>query len=50
MVVERKLMEQQLPSRRDMGRDAFIEKVWEWKPLSRESLRKSSPNLLANAV
>lgn len=31
MVVERKLMEQQLPSRRDMGRDAFIEKVWEWK-------------------
>ncbi len=31
MVVERKLMEQQLPGRRDMGRDAFIEKVWEWK-------------------
>lgn len=31
MVVERKLMEQQLPGRRDMGRDAFIEKIWEWK-------------------
>src|SRR5512138_1757 len=31
MVVERKLMENQLPGRRDMGRDAFIEKVWEWK-------------------
>lgn len=31
MVVERKLMEQQLPGRREMGRDAFIEKVWEWK-------------------
>ena len=31
MVVERKLMEQQLPGRRDMGRDAFIDKVWEWK-------------------
>lgn len=31
MVVERKLMEQQLPGRRDMGREAFIEKVWEWK-------------------
>ncbi|MBY5804049.1 valine--tRNA ligase [Rhizobium ruizarguesonis] len=31
MVVERKLMEQQLPGRRDMGREAFIDKVWEWK-------------------
>ena len=27
MVVERKLMEQQLPGRRDMGREAFVEKV-----------------------
>ncbi|MES5096994.1 valine--tRNA ligase [Agrobacterium sp. BA1120] len=31
MVVERKLMENQLPGRRDMGREAFIEKVWQWK-------------------
>ncbi|TBB27217.1 valine--tRNA ligase [Rhizobium ruizarguesonis] len=31
VVVERKLMEQQLPGRRDMGREAFIDKVWEWK-------------------
>ncbi len=31
MVVERQLTEQQLPGRRDMGRDAFIERVWEWK-------------------
>jgi len=31
MVVERKLMEQQLPGRREMGRDAFIDKIWEWK-------------------
>ena len=30
MVVERKLMEQQL-HRREMGREAFIDKVWEWK-------------------
>ncbi|MDR6758603.1 valyl-tRNA synthetase [Mycoplana sp. BE70] len=30
MVVERKLMEQQ-QHRREMGREAFIEKVWEWK-------------------
>jgi valyl-tRNA synthetase len=31
MVVERQLMERQEPSRRDMGRDAFIERVWQWK-------------------
>lgn len=30
MVVERKLMERQ-QHRREMGRDAFIDKVWEWK-------------------
>ncbi|WP_174801072.1 valine--tRNA ligase [Martelella limonii] len=31
MVVERQLMERKLPGRRELGRDAFIEKVWEWK-------------------
>ncbi len=31
MVVERQLMERQEPERRAMGRDAFIERVWEWK-------------------
>ena len=31
MVVERQLMENQLPGRRDMGREAFVERVWEWK-------------------
>src|SRR5690606_38249987 len=31
MVVERRLMETQQPSRRDMGREKFLEKVWEWK-------------------
>lgn len=31
MVVERKLMESQQPGRRELGRDAFIDKVWEWK-------------------
>ncbi|MGG7581262.1 valine--tRNA ligase [Rhizobium sp. Nf11,1] len=31
MVVERKLKEQQLPGRREMGREAFIDKIWEWK-------------------
>ncbi|HEX5933191.1 MAG TPA: valine--tRNA ligase, partial [Pseudorhizobium sp.] len=31
MVVERQLAERQQPGRREMGRDAFIDKVWEWK-------------------
>src|SRR6478672_3798244 len=31
MVVERQLMERQEKSRRDMGRDAFLKRVWEWK-------------------
>ncbi|MEM9619594.1 MAG: valine--tRNA ligase [Pseudomonadota bacterium] len=31
MVVERQLMEKQEPSRRDMGRDKFVERVWQWK-------------------
>ena len=34
MVVERQLMENQEPSRWDMGRDKFIERVWEWKEVS----------------
>jgi valyl-tRNA synthetase len=31
MVVERQLAERQQPSRRTMGREAFLERVWEWK-------------------
>jgi len=31
MVVERQLAERKLPGRREMGREAFIDKVWEWK-------------------
>lgn len=34
MVVERKLAADGLPSRREMGRDAFLEKVWQWKEYS----------------
>lgn len=33
MVVERQLLQQNV-SRHDIGRDAFLEKVWEWKALS----------------
>ncbi|GJE54771.1 valine--tRNA ligase [Methylobacterium thuringiense] len=31
MVVERRLMETQQPGRRELGREAFLEKVWAWK-------------------
>ncbi|MGM0585268.1 MAG: valine--tRNA ligase, partial [Pseudomonadota bacterium] len=31
MVVERRLAEQGEPSRRELGREAFVDKVWEWK-------------------
>ena len=31
MVVERQLMERQQPGRREMGRKAFLDRVWEWK-------------------
>src|SRR5215831_11820968 len=31
MVVERQLMERQQPSRRAMGRERFLERVWAWK-------------------
>ncbi len=31
MVVERQLMEQQEPDRHAMGREAFVDRVWEWK-------------------
>ncbi|MCG6857775.1 MAG: valine--tRNA ligase [Salaquimonas sp.] len=31
MVVERQLMERQEPNRHDLGRENFIERVWQWK-------------------
>jgi valyl-tRNA synthetase len=31
MIVERQLMERQEPGRREMGRAAFLERVWKWK-------------------
>jgi len=34
MVVERELAKRQQPGRRDMGREAFVAKVWEWKAQS----------------
>ncbi|NIZ15217.1 valine--tRNA ligase [Phaeobacter sp. HF9A] len=34
MVVERELAKTQQPSRAEMGREAFLKKVWEWKETS----------------
>lgn len=31
MIVERQLMERQQPGRREMGREKFLARVWEWK-------------------
>ncbi len=31
MVVERQLMEQQQPTRRELGREEFVKRVWSWK-------------------
>ena len=38
MVVERKLAAEQQPSRRELGREAFLEKVWEWKDQSGDTI------------
>ena len=38
MVVERELAKTQQPSRRDMGREAFLQKVWEWKEQSGDTI------------
>ncbi len=40
MVVERQLMERQQPGRREMGREAFLKRVWEWKAESRRHHRQ----------
>lgn len=34
MVVERQLAERQEPSRHEMGREAFVERIWQWKEKS----------------
>ena len=38
MVVERELAKSQQPSRREMGREAFLKKVWEWKGQSGDTI------------
>jgi valyl-tRNA synthetase len=38
MVVERQLMERQQPPRREMGREKFVERVWQWKEESGDTI------------
>ncbi len=39
MVVERQLAAEGGPTRRELGRDAFVDKVWEWKATSAGSIQ-----------
>ncbi|MFD2235901.1 valine--tRNA ligase [Aureimonas populi] len=48
MVVERQLMERQEPNRRAMGREAFVERVWQWKDESGGAILKQLRRLGAS--
>jgi len=48
MVVERQLMERQEPSRRALGRERFLEKVWAWKAESGGTIIKQLKRLGAS--
>ena len=38
MVVERQMAQRQEPGRRDIGREAFVEKIWAWKQESGDTI------------
>lgn len=48
MVVERQLAERKEPGRRDMGRDAFVKRVWDWKEESGGTIIKQLKKLGAS--
>ena len=48
MVVERKLAAENGPTRKEMGRDAFIEKIWEWKAESGNTITNQMRRLGAS--
>ena len=48
MVVERQLAEAGAPSRRDMGREAFLERVWQWKEESGSTITQQLRRLGAS--
>ena len=45
MVVERKLAAEEQKTRHDLGRDAFIEKIWEWKEESGDTITRQMRRL-----
>ena len=45
MVVERKLAAEGLPGREELGRDKFIEKIWDWKEESGGTITKQMRRL-----
>jgi len=49
MVVERELANSQQPSRAEMGREAFLEKVWDWKGKSGGTIINQLKRLGASA-
>jgi valyl-tRNA synthetase len=49
MIVERQLMERQQPRRREMGREKFVERVWEWKAESGGTIMNQLKRLGASA-
>jgi valyl-tRNA synthetase len=49
MIVERQLMEQQQPSRRELGREEFLRRVWEWKAESGGTIMNQLKRLGASA-
>ena len=48
MVVERRLAETQQPTRRELGREAFTQKIWEWKSESGGTIRDQLKRLGAS--
>jgi valyl-tRNA synthetase len=48
MVVERQMMERQEPDRRTIGREKFIEKVWDWKEESGSTITNQLKRLGAS--
>ncbi|MEM6650139.1 MAG: valine--tRNA ligase, partial [Pseudomonadota bacterium] len=48
MVVERQMTERQEPHRREMGREAFVDRVWEWKAESAGTIQQQLRRLGAS--